>query len=95
MDNNFGLGDDRDEFDNKETKEDFPLESKKPWYLTPSVTVEKGYNPYRDEKSVFEETANRCVGAFKGANQLDGESPEEFYYRRRWEWGCKGYYFKI
>ncbi len=87
MDNNFGSGDNRDEFDNKKTEKMFSEENKKPWFLTPSVEVPKGYNPYRDGETVFEETVKKHPNAFKGANQLENESPAEFYYRRRWEWG--------
>ncbi len=86
MDNNFGGGGNRDEFNNEETNEIFSEENKKPWYLTPSVTVEKGYNPYRDGESVFGETVKKHTGAFKGANRLEDETPAAFYYRRGWEW---------
>ncbi len=86
MDNNFGGGDNRDEFDNKETEERFSEEKKKPWYLTPSVTVEKGYNPYRDDESVFGETVKKHPGVFKGASQLENEAPIAYYYRRGYEW---------
>ncbi len=86
MYNNFGGGN-RNGFDSEETNENVSGENKKPWYLTPSVNVEKGYNPYRDGESVFADTVKRNSGAFKGAGQLENESPAEFYYRRGWEWG--------
>ena len=60
--------------------------NKKPWFLTPSVTVEKGYNPYRDGESVFEETVKKYPGAFKGARQLENETPIAYYYRHGYEW---------
>lgn len=58
----------------------------KPWILKPSVTVEEGYNPYRDGESVFEETVKKYPGAFKGAEQLENEEAGAYYYRRRNEW---------
>ena len=59
----------------------------KPWYLTPSVEVPDGYNPYRDGETVFEETVKKHPHAFKGAGQLENEDVVTFYHRRRWEWG--------
>ena len=60
--------------------------NKKPWFLTPSVTVEKGYNPYRDGESVFGETVKKYKGVFKGAGQLENETPLDYYYRHGYEW---------
>ena len=62
-------------------------ENKKPWFLTPSVDVPKGYNPYRDGESVFEETIKAYPQVFKGAEKLENETPPMYYYRRRGEWG--------
>ena len=94
MDNNYG-GDDRENF-NAEAENGEPengrgdgedFEKKKPWFLTPSVTVSKEYNSYRSGESVFEETVRENEGAFRGAVQLENEDPVTFYHRRRWEWG--------
>lgn len=75
------------DFDNK-SNEGFDGESgkDKPWFLKPSVTVEKGYDPYKDGESVFEETVKGRPEAFKGGDRLENESEEAFYYRRRNEW---------
>ena len=94
MNFNYG-GDDRENF-NAEAENGEPengrgdgenFEKKKPWFLTPSVTVSKEYNSYRSGDSVFRETACENEGAFKGAMQLENEDPVTFYHRRRWEWG--------
>lgn len=94
MDNNYG-GDDRENFQPNGEGGGFEngrgdgdgSENKKPWFLTPTVTVPKEYNPYRDGESVFAETVKASEGAFRGAEQLGNEDPVTFYHRRRWEWG--------
>lgn len=56
------------------------------WYKKPSVTVPKGYNPYRDDLSVYAEVKRESRGAVKGPEPLDGETIQAYNSRCYFEW---------
>ena len=56
------------------------------WYKKPSVTVPKGYNPYRDDLSVYEEIKTESRGTVKGPAPLERETIQEYNTRRFYEW---------
>ncbi len=56
---------------------------KKPWLTVRDVRPEKGYNPYLDESSVFNEIREENPTAFRGAEHLPEEN-EYQYQSRRW-----------
>ena len=83
MDNNFG----QDKKNDTDNENDFDKDKKdeRPWFLKPSVVVNKEYNPYRDGETVFEETIKKIPGAFIGSAPLPNERREYFYYRKNIE----------
>ncbi len=61
----------------------YPFEPpKKPWLTVKDVKPERGYNPYRDENSVFKSIYEANPNAFKGAEQLETEDDYQYHSRR-------------
>ncbi len=56
------------------------------WVTSPDVKPEKGYNPYREDFSVFREIYNECPQNFRGSSPLEGETELQYSYRKRAEY---------
>ncbi len=61
----------------------YPFEEKKKHWLTVrDVKPEKGYNPYKDQGSVFKEIYEENPSAYQGSYQLESENEYQYYTRR-------------
>ncbi len=55
------------------------------WITSPDIRPEKGYNPYRNDFSVFQDIYEAAPESFKGSAPLEDETELQFHYRRQAE----------